>query len=109
MNLNKDVFRKYDIRGIADTDFSGDFPYYLGAAFASYVIKNGKSKTISVSGDVRLSTTRLKRKFIRGLADYGINVIDIGLLPTPVNSLIVGILGVARSHSSSDSSLLAPG
>ena len=88
MNFNKDVFREYDVRGIADVDFSGDFAFYLGKAFGSYVFKNNKNK-ISISGDVRLSTQKLKKDFTRGLIESGINVVDIGVLPTPINYFYV--------------------
>ena len=85
MNLNKNIFREYDIRGIADIDFKGKFPFRLGQAFAHYIIKNEKGKNIAVSGDVRLSTDRLKADFITGLSSIGVNVVDIGTLPTPIN------------------------
>ena len=88
MNLNKNVFREYDIRGIADDDFSGEFPYYLGKAFSSHMIKNKCGNTIAVSGDVRPSTKRLKKDFINGIKSSGMNIIDIGILPTPINYFV---------------------
>ena len=39
MKINKNVFREYDVRGIADVDFSGSFATCLGKAFGSYVIR----------------------------------------------------------------------
>ena len=66
--LNENVFREYDVRGIADSDFSGRFPYYLGKAFASYIIKNKCGTTLAVSGDVRPSTGRLKKEFVKGIS-----------------------------------------
>ena len=44
MNLNRDVFREYDVRGIADSDFSGNFSNCLGKAFGSYVINQNRKK-----------------------------------------------------------------
>ena len=107
MNFNKDVFREYDVRGIADVDFSGDFAFYLGKAFGSYVFKNNKNK-ISISGDVRLSTQKLKKDFTRGLIESGINVVDIGVLPTPINYFsnyhleIDGSVQITGSHNPSE-------
>ena len=85
MNLNKDIFRKYDIRGLADVDFIGDFPFALGKAFGYYLSKNNFDGKLAVSGDVRPSTKRLKKEFIRGVLRAGIDVLDIGILPTPTN------------------------
>ena len=85
MNLNKDIFRKYDIRGIADIDFHGDFPYILGKAFGYQLLIQNVNGKLAVSGDVRPSTKRLKKEFIKGALSVGIDVIDIGILPTPTN------------------------
>ena len=107
MSLNRDVFREYDVRGIADVDFSGDFPHYLGQAFGTYVINHNRKK-IAVSGDVRLSTKRLKEGFINGLIDSGVDVVDIGILPTPTNYFanfnldIDGSVQITGSHNPSD-------
>tara|TARA_Y100001936_G_C15684674_1_gene462869 strand:+ start:23 stop:331 length:309 start_codon:yes stop_codon:yes gene_type:complete len=83
-NVNKNIFREYDIRGIADSDFTDDLVINLGKAFGTYILRDG-CECISVSGDVRLTTPRLKKKLIEGVLSTGINVIDIGILPTPVN------------------------
>ena len=110
MNLNKNVFREYDVRGIADTDFKGDFPYKLGQAFAIYIIKNKKGKNIAVSGDVRLSTDRLKKDFIKGVLSVGLDVVDIGTVPTPINYFsnycsdikVDGSVQITGSHNPSE-------
>ena len=107
MNLNNNIFREYDIRGIADLDFDGEFPFLLGKAFGTFVVKN-KSKNIAVSGDVRLSTNRLKKDFIKGLKETGVNVIDIGVIPTPINYFsnfylqIDGSVQITGSHNPAD-------
>ena len=107
MSLNRDVFREYDVRGIADVDFSGDFSCCLGRAFGTYAINHNRKK-IAVSGDVRLSTERLKEGFIKGLIEVGIDVVDIGILPTPTNYFanfnldIDGSVQITGSHNPSD-------
>tara|TARA_B100000131_G_C18120965_1_gene612915 strand:- start:2832 stop:4202 length:1371 start_codon:yes stop_codon:yes gene_type:complete len=104
MKISRNVFREYDVRGIADIDFSGKFATCLGKAFGSYVIRK-KQKKIAVSGDVRLSTPRLKKDFISGLIQSGVDVIDIGVLPTPVNYFanynlsIDGSVQITGSHN----------
>ena len=109
MNLNKNVFREYDVRGIADSDFSDRFPYNLGKAFGSYIVKNNCGTTLAISGDVRPSTERLKKEFIDGVLSTGLNVVDIGVVPTPVNYFINyqkhevdGSVQITGSHNPSE-------
>ena len=103
-NLNKDVFREYDIRGISETDFSDDVVIKIGKSFGSYIKREG-AKKIAISGDIRLTTPRLKENLIAGVLSTGINVIDIGILPTPVNYYsmycldIDGAIQVTGSHN----------
>ncbi|MCX7916951.1 MAG: phosphomannomutase, partial [bacterium] len=83
MEINRKIFREYDIRGIYEEDLKGNLPYFIGKAFGSYVKrKNGKS--VSVGGDNRLTTPEIKEKLINGLIESGCDVIDIGIVPTPL-------------------------
>jgi phosphomannomutase/phosphoglucomutase len=84
MNLNESMFREYDIRGIVKLDFSGAVVESLGKAFGTYISRQ-KGNVISVSGDIRESSPELKTNFINGVLSTGVNVIDTGMLPTPVN------------------------
>ena len=82
--MNSDIFREYDIRGIVKDDFSEEVVFNIGKSYGSILINNDQ-KNISVSGDIRHSTDRLKRNLIDGLLSTGINVYDMGILPTPIN------------------------
>ena len=82
--MNKHVFREYDIRGIVEKDFKPNFVYKLGKAYGTYLREND-SELVSVSGDIRHSTEKLKKNLIKGLLDVGVDVYDMGTLPTPVN------------------------
>ena len=84
MNLNKSIFREYDIRGIVKDDFSDEIVRNLGRAFGTYMASKNL-KTVCVSGDIRESSIDLKNAFMKGLVETGANVTDIGILPTPVN------------------------
>ena len=84
MNLNESMFREYDIRGIVKLDFSSPVVESLGKAFGTYILRQ-KGNVISVSGDIRESSPELKTNFINGILSTGANVIDTGMLPTPVN------------------------
>jgi len=82
--MNPNIFREYDIRGIVDNDFPEDVVFNIGKSYGSILIQNNQ-KNISISGDIRHSTNRLKDNLIEGLLTTGINVYDMGVLPTPLN------------------------
>jgi len=84
MNLNESMFREYDIRGVVELDFPNDVVENLGKAFGTYISRQ-KGNIISVSGDIRETSPILKTNFINGILSTGVNVIDTGMLPTPVN------------------------
>ena len=84
MKINENIFREYDIRGIVELDFPDSIVKDLGKAFATYILRQ-KGNVISVSGDIRESSPELKTNFINGILSTGVNVIDTGILPTPVN------------------------
>jgi len=82
--MNPNIFREYDIRGIVEKDFSDNVVISLGRAYGTYLINNNE-KNISISGDIRHTTKKLKNNLIEGLLSVGINVYDMGILPTPLN------------------------
>jgi phosphomannomutase/phosphoglucomutase len=80
--INFDIFREYDIRGIADSDLTSPVTEALGRAFAAYVKPKG-IRAVAVGYDARLSSPRLCDDIVRGLASAGLDVTVIGLCPTP--------------------------
>lgn len=82
--LSRSIFKEYDIRGIVEKDLHIDEIYHLGRSFA-YLLKtkNSDIKTVAVGMDGRLHSTAIKEQLITGLLDSGINVIFIGLCPSP--------------------------
>lgn len=83
MRWPENVFRMYDIRGIAGEEITEAFAYTLGLAFAQYARPQNVER-IAVGGDVRTHTPPLKDALIRGLLEGGMNVVDLGTVPTPV-------------------------
>jgi phosphomannomutase / phosphoglucomutase len=81
-SFNAEIFREYDIRGIADRDLVDPVVEMLGRAFARYVRPKGVSRA-TIGWDARLSSPRLRDAMARGLSSEGIDVIDLGLCPTP--------------------------
>jgi phosphomannomutase/phosphoglucomutase len=81
--LNTDIFREYDIRGIADEELLDPGIIELGRAVGSYLQrKNGKN--ITLGRDCRLSSERLRNALIQGLMMSGCQVTDVGVVPTPL-------------------------
>ncbi|NPA80077.1 MAG: phosphomannomutase/phosphoglucomutase [Thermotogae bacterium] len=77
------VFRKYDIRGIYPDEINEGFAYRLAIAFGK-ILEDMGANTVVVGGDVRTHTPPIKDSFIRGLMHMGLQVIDIGTVPTPI-------------------------
>ena len=96
MKINPFVFRAYDIRGEVEKDFPPEFVRALGRGYGTFVKRQG-GKEIALSGDVRLTTPKLKENFKSGLLTAGIDVIDIGILPTPANYYSMFSLNVSGS------------
>ena len=81
--MNRQVFREYDIRGIVEKDFTDDFVVDLGRAYATILHRAGKKK-ITLGRDCRLSSPRLRNLLLEGLLPAGIDVVDVGIVPTPL-------------------------
>jgi len=94
MNLNQYIFREYDIRGKVSDDFPPELVEALGKGFGTY-IKRGGGQEIALSGDIRLTTPDLMEQFKTGVLSTGVDVINIGILPTPANYYSMFSLGVA--------------
>lgn len=82
-SLPLNIFREYDIRGIADKELTDEVSFFIGKAFGS-VLRAENKKTIAVSYDMRPSSTRIQAALVKGLVSAGLEVIDLGMLPTPV-------------------------
>jgi len=80
--VNPQIFREYDIRGIADRELTDEVVRAIGRAFAQRMSEKGKS-LIAVGRDVRLSSPRIRTALVEGLLDQGARVIDVGQVPTP--------------------------
>ena len=91
--VNKYIFREYDIRGKVIDDFPPHVVTLLGQAFGTFVKRNG-FREIALSGDIRLTTPDLMEQFKEGVLSTGIDVINLGLLPTPTNYYSMFKLGV---------------
>lgn len=82
-NLPVNIFREYDIRGLADKELSSEVARGIGASFATLLSREGKKK-IGVGYDLRASSDRLQKALIDGLTSAGAQVVNLGMIPTPV-------------------------
>ena len=81
--MNPEIFREYDIRGIADKDMTAEDVARIGRAVGTYLRRHGRSD-VTVGRDCRLSSDRYAARIIEGFRAAGCNVTDIGVCPTPV-------------------------
>lgn len=107
MKVNDNIFRAYDLRGIYGEELNEKTSYYIGVAFGNNI--KAKGKTVAIVGyDNRASSVSLSKNLISGIVDVGIDVINIGLVTTPMFSyareyfnISSGIV-VTASHSPSE-------
>ncbi len=113
IQINPSIFREYDIRGIAGRDLSPEFAELLGLAYANYISgrkpEAGRSRlTVSVGRDCRLTSDSYAEALIRGMRRGGLDVISLGVCPTPLtyfsvfNMNLDGGIMVTGSHNPAD-------
>jgi phosphomannomutase / phosphoglucomutase len=81
--LSPNIFREYDIRGIADTELPDSGVKSLGQAFGTYLIRR-HSRKVNLARDCRLSSDRLHASLLAGLLTAGCEVTELGIVPTPL-------------------------
>ena len=83
--MHDSIFREYDIRGKIGSELVINDIYDLSRSIAYYFKqKNPQVKTIAVGMDGRLSSPTIKERMVSALQDSGMNVIFIGICPSPV-------------------------
>ncbi len=80
--INSQIFREYDIRGVADRDLTSATVLNIGKAYGTY-LKRKVKKVVSVSRDCRVSSNRIYQAFVDGVTSTGLDIINIGLTTTP--------------------------
>ncbi|HEY5717385.1 MAG TPA: phosphomannomutase/phosphoglucomutase, partial [Motiliproteus sp.] len=106
-DLPSSIFRAYDIRGIVGTTLTPAVVYHIGLAIGSEALEQGE-ENIVVGMDGRLSGPEMSAALTQGLRDSGIDVLDIGMVPTPVLYYATHVLDstsgvmVTGSHNPAD-------
>lgn len=83
MRLHPEIFRAYDIRGVAETMLTEEIAYLIGRALG-FEMRARKLTVTALGRDGRLSSPGISQSLCRGLLDSGISVIDIGIVASPV-------------------------
>ena len=92
MEVNKEIFREYDIRGIYGTDLDSNVAYLIGKAFGTKLKELNIPSTV-VGYDNRLSSVELEDGLVKGLLETGAHVIRLGLVTTPMCYFAANHLG----------------
>ncbi|GAA3911200.1 hypothetical protein GCM10022228_23090 [Halomonas cibimaris] len=96
MTPNASIFRAYDIRGIVDHTLTEQGVALIGHAIGSEAAARGET-TVAVARDGRLSGERMQAALIRGLTAAGQNVVNVGMVPTPVLYFATHVLDATTS------------
>src|SRR3989344_352368 len=103
--LKKTMFREYDMRGReADDELNDESMYHVGRGFGTFLIKRGVTEAV-VGHDARATSESFHANVIKGLIECGVNVIDIGIITTPMGYWaqyylkVKGLVTVTASHN----------
>jgi phosphomannomutase/phosphoglucomutase len=85
MKLPAEIFRAYDIRGIVGTTLTAPIVRAIGQALGTLALEaSGAKAAIAIGRDGRLSGPELSAALAEGIASSGANVLNVGMVPTPV-------------------------
>ena len=106
MQLAASIFKAYDIRGIVPETLNEDVAQALGLAFGAQALALGE-RTVAVGRDGRLSGPSMAAALVRGLVASGVDVIDVGMVTTPMlyfaaHTLCSSGIQVTGSHNPKD-------
>jgi phosphomannomutase/phosphoglucomutase len=107
VEINPNIFREYDIRGLVDKDLTPDVAETLGKGMGTYFRLQNR-REVAVGRDCRLSSPAYSEALAKGLLSTGCSVVDLGTIPTPLlyfaiydKSLEAGVM-ITGSHNPPD-------
>ncbi|CAN7631254.1 phosphomannomutase/phosphoglucomutase [Pseudorhodoferax sp. LjRoot39] len=106
MQVSASIFKAYDIRGIVPSSLNEAVAEGLGRAFGTIARREGET-TVAVGRDGRLSGPSLSAALIRGLVAAGVQVVDVGMVTTPIlyfaaHTLARSGIQITGSHNPKD-------
>jgi len=105
MGVSGQIFRQYDIRGIVGDDLTTRVAHGLGRAFAALMARRNVRGAVAVGRDNRPSGKALRDALVRALNESGVDVVDVGVVPTPLlywslhNLPVVAGIQITGSHN----------
>lgn len=105
MTISHTIFRQYDVRGIVGQDLTESVAHALGRGYAALLAQRGIRGTVAVGRDNRPSGLVLRDALVSGLTGCGVDVLDVGIVPTPLlywtlhNEDVVGGIQITGSHN----------
>ena len=103
--ISPGIFRQYDIRGIYGKDLTVEAAEAIGRGYTIVLAEHGLKGAVAVGRDNRPSGGALRDALVRGLTSTGLDVIDIGEVPTPLlywalhNLPVVAGIQITGSHN----------
>lgn len=104
LTIDPRIFREYDIRGVVGEDIDEAVVETIGKAYGTYIRNLGKD-TVTIGHDCRLSSPDLSKAMITGVTSTGVNVVDLGMVTTPMvyfslfNLAVHGGVIITASHN----------
>jgi len=105
MAVSRGIFRQYDIRGIVGKDLTVEAAQAVGHGYAAYLKAEGITGTVAIGRDNRPSGQMLRDALVGALTECGVDVVDVGVVPTPLlywalhNVDVVGGIQITGSHN----------
>jgi phosphomannomutase/phosphoglucomutase len=107
MSVPQHVFREYDVRGLVDSELTPAFAELLGRGFGELLLEKtaGRAQSIALGRDHRRSSPGLAAAFSRGVRACGLDVLSIGVVPTPLTYFaahalpVDGLCMITGSHN----------
>jgi len=105
MTVPPGIFRQYDVRGVVGVDLYPATAEAIGRAYASLLAERGVAGAVAVGRDNRPSGSSLRDSLVHGLTTSGVEVVDIGVVPTPLlywslhHCGVVGGIQITGSHN----------
>ena len=105
MALSRAIFREYDIRGVTGRDLTEEVATAVAGAYAAFLAEKNVRGSVAVGRDNRPSGEALHQSLVAGLLASGVDVVDIGIVPTPLaywaqhNLDVVGGIQITGSHN----------
>lgn len=93
--MNPGIFKAYDIRGIYPSEINENDAYNIGRA----VVEHLEPKCLGIGRDIRSSSPSLFKSFTQGVIDAGVDVLDLGIITTPMVYFAAGRLDIDAAIS----------